>query len=377
MAHIGSWGTPDFGITEWISDILGGSRDPVTGGSQIFSSGTSQPNLVTSGTDNPWAGDIVSQPTYQSTGGTVEGLTTDANNNPVATNTISPEQQAIIDQQNAIRADIGSSWDNYTNSLNQMLNTGLTGQRAAQEGIVGSQFTSGMAGLTGQRDIGLHDLGQERGAVKTRQSKNLRDLSGNISNMFRAGNVMLGSMGSGDSSAANQYSYALTKLGSQRRSDIMGQSATSLNEIASREWKMNSIFNTETNKLKADRDQKILGVAQWFSESQNKLREAISKGELNKSIDLNNLAKTLLDQGMMKLQNAEIEYANRSSALDSWAMTNSENLAQLKQNMQGVGAYKAPNPQYSAFSGSPMVDARGNLNLPIGYGTSEEDKRFT
>ena len=34
MAHIGSWGTPDFGITEWITDKFGQSRNKL-GGSQL------------------------------------------------------------------------------------------------------------------------------------------------------------------------------------------------------------------------------------------------------------------------------------------------------------------------------------------------------
>lgn len=41
--HQGSWGTPEFGVTEFVGSLFGKPRDPVTGGSQIFSGGTQTP----------------------------------------------------------------------------------------------------------------------------------------------------------------------------------------------------------------------------------------------------------------------------------------------------------------------------------------------
>lgn len=40
--HVGSWGTPELGLTEAISDRRGIARDPLTGGSQNFAGGTNQ-----------------------------------------------------------------------------------------------------------------------------------------------------------------------------------------------------------------------------------------------------------------------------------------------------------------------------------------------
>lgn len=44
--HIGSWGTPDLGVTEAIADIKGAPRDPTTGGSQNYGSMATSPSYT-------------------------------------------------------------------------------------------------------------------------------------------------------------------------------------------------------------------------------------------------------------------------------------------------------------------------------------------
>jgi hypothetical protein len=44
-------------------------------------------------------------------------------------------QQSTFDPYDQLRGEINSGWDAYTGQLNDTLNTGLPGQRTAQEGI--------------------------------------------------------------------------------------------------------------------------------------------------------------------------------------------------------------------------------------------------
>jgi len=83
----------------------------------------------------------------------------------------------------------------------------------------------------------------QRGEVEKNQVKTLRDLSENVRNSFMAGNVYLGARGAGDSSASNQYAYALTKMGSKQRADIMNNTSGIMGDIDNREFKLKSKNN--------------------------------------------------------------------------------------------------------------------------------------
>src|SRR3990167_5681529 len=190
--------------------------------------------------------------------------------------------QPTFDPYAQLRGEISSGWDSYIGSLDKILNEGLPSQQTAQQGIVQSQYGQGVADLGAQKAEGLTELGRTRAKTEQNQVRTLRDLSVNIRNAFQAGNVYLGARGAGDSSAANQYSYALTKLGSQQRSDIMQQGADIFGEIDAREFKLGNIYNQEVNRLGSDRDQKLLGIQSWFAEQQNGIRQAQAQGQLGK-----------------------------------------------------------------------------------------------
>ena len=198
----------------------------------------------------------------------------------------SPEELERQRYEQETRSAIESAYSDYFNQLDTMLNEGLSAQQAAQRGIAESQYAQGVAGLGSQREEGLGLLGRQRETAAENQARNLRDIAANLKNSFMAGNVYLGAMGAGDSSAANQYSYALTKLGTRQRGDIMKQTADIQREIDDREAKLQNIYTEEVNRLASERDQKIMGVAQWFAEAQNQIRQAQAQGRLQKGHSL-------------------------------------------------------------------------------------------
>lgn len=364
---IGGWKLPDFGITERFTrnrTAQGGSNffgptAPVT-----YTPTTTQTQNITSNpiqvTSNP------GQLPY--TGGT-----TSTYNAPAPTGTTS-EPQPSYDPYAQIRNEISSGWDSYINSLNDQLN-GLPGQRTAQEQVVENQYKQGVNQMGLQRTQGLDVLSQQRTQAQQNQARTLKDLSSNLRNAFMAGNIYLGSRGAGDSSASNQYSYALTKEGTRQRASVMNQTSGILNEINGRETNLNNIYNTEMGNLKATYDTKVLQVAQWFSEAQNQIRQAKAQGQLNKDKDLANLSSQILNQGITMVnqinQNTQAQY----SALVSWATSNSKNIQELKSNLGAISQYAPQLPKANAIAGTPMVDSSGNFRVPTGYGATNEQKK--
>lgn len=265
----------------------------------------------------------------------------------------SQEEQARQQYESQIRGQIDSGYNDYFGQLDEMLNQGLPSQKSAQENIANSQYTQGVNTLGLQKTQGLDALGQQRVKAEDQQVKTLRDISNNIRNSMQAGNIYLGTRGAGDSSAANQYAYALAKMGTQQRGETMNQTGQIMNDIGSRETNLRNIFDTESRNLEESKNQKINEVAVWFADAQNQLRQAKANGQLKKSQDLQALTTNLFNQAMQELNNVKQYAQQRQGMLESWAASNASNIQQLKANMAQVGAFQAPGLEYTAFDGRP------------------------
>jgi len=380
--HTGAWGLPDVGWTERIT-----RKRTEQGGSQLFGQPYVQaaerppyqpptidyekdvgPTLDTStGGNGTYTPPAPTTTTPTSGGGTTQ---------PAQPSGPSPEELARQRYEQETRSAIESGYSGYFDKLNAMLNEGLPAQRTAQEGIARSQYTQGVAGLGSQRAEGLGLLGKQRTRATESQARNLRDIAANLRNSFMAGNVYLGARGAGDSSAANQYSYALTKLGTRQRGDIMRQTADIQKEIDDREAKLQNIYTDEVNNLAAERDQKIMGITQWFANAQNQIREAQGRGELEKGQDLASLSQNLLNNAINNLNAVKQESSNRRAALEQWALSNAKNIQEVRANMGAIQGYSPQLPQAPRkIAGQPQVSAGGNINVPGYYGSYQDEEK--
>lgn len=297
--------------------------------------------------------------------------------NPQPTGTRNTNQVSVPSQPDPtaqLRNQIGSGWDQYLASLDSQLG-GLSDSRSAQENIVNSQYGQGMSDLGLQYGQGQQQLADQRTQTDTNQIKTLRDISSNIRNSFQAGNNLLGSRGASDSSAADQYSYALTKLGSKQRGDVMAQTAQIKNEIAGRETNLKNIFDNETRRLTSERDQKVNQIAQWFAEAQNQIRQAQATGQLNKSQDLANVSRTLLNNALGMLNQVQTGTQGQLSALQQWATQNAQTVQQQKAQLEALGSQQAGQvPGAQPLIGNPTFDQGGNLFAPVGFGGQTVEK---
>lgn len=355
LPHIGSWGLPDFGITEALGGLVGNPRNS-SGGSNLIGGGTttysnngttynapSPSNSPQYGPNVPVKGSL--------SNGSVLGVSTGGNSgggsssgqrsatdiarsmgyNPFSENNAADILRGIEERQNQLRNEISSGWDNYIGDLDNLANTGLNDQRSAQENIAKEQYT----------------LGQDK--LNTQKAKSLRDISENVRNAFQAGNNFLGSVGAGDSSAANQYSYALNKQATRQISNI------------------NETVNTNLAALQSQYDQQINQIAGWFSDAQLQLKQMVAQGRLSKSQDLANMSKDLLNRALAEVDRVKTEASNRKNALMEWAMANSTNINQLQQNVAGI-------PE--TFD-TPQVLSNGTAIAPtgLGFGNSDEQNK--
>lgn len=400
--HPGSWfSLPDLGFTETLATaISGGKNQPNT--YDLSQAITGQQPKATDITSTDWSqykstptttdstnqnNNVVTKP---DTGGTYNFNMADFGNyagwDPnaayqdwLAKGKPSPGGSgggsSINDQENAVRNQLSSAWDSYFRSLDDQYN-GLDTQAGNMNQIVDNNYNQSVSDINAEKTSNLADLATSSRKNEENQVKSLADIADNIRNLFRSGNIYLGARGAGDSSAANQYSYATAKLGSKQRGSVLEQTRSIENDIEDRRAKLNNLVTQEMGRIKTERDNNVLQTAQWLAEAQNTLRQARANGELQKGQSLAQLSQNLLDEAKSRLMAEDTRAKNRQDALTTWAMNNATSINQLKSNLAAVGQMTVNNPTYSKLSGSPTIDAQGNLNTNFygGAGSTTEDK---
>ena len=272
-------------------------------------------------------------------------------------NNVSDAQRQYEEKQRGL---INSGWDQYTSQLTDMLNTGIPGQRTAQEQLAQNTYDTGVNTLGTQKESSTRQL-------QDQQASNLKDLADNVRNLFTAGNIYLGARGAGDSSAANQYSYAIAKMGSKARGDIQSQVSSRLNQIG-------DIYNTEINRLDSEKNAQLANIANWFNESQNQIRGMIGQAGLGRAQDLQALATNVYNQAIQAMQQVQAQQAQRRNVLESWAASNSSNARELAANLQSVGSSL---PQFQGISTqTPQFTQEGSYYVPGSASTSQERDIF-
>jgi hypothetical protein len=290
----------------------------------------------------------------------------------------SPEEiRAEIERQRTINA-INSGYDTYNRELENMSNTWLPQQKAAQEGIINSQLQSGLADLQGQKAEQSALLDTQMRKNEAGRARSLKDIGSNINNLMQAGNVYLGARGAGDSSAANMYSYALTKQGNKMRGDVNTNFAALQSDIDDRRFKLNNIFNTETTKINNWAKEQINQVALQFAQLQQQIRDRVGQLGQLKGTDIANLSKNALDIANQRLMDIQTQANNNMNMLKQWATAKATDLnslmAQFQQISSGMGSIQQP-PNLSMqglFQGQT-----GRTYYPgVGYITDEEKRRL-
>lgn len=278
-----------------------------------------------------------------------------------------------VDLSAQLKSQIEGGYDTYINDLNNLYG-GLDTQAGAQENIAQNSYEQSIKDLLANKESSLGDLGLTEQKLQANQVKNLRDIASNIQNQYMAGNVMLGARGAGDSSAANQYSYALNRIGSKERGNAMNTAAMGQAEIENQKARLNNIVTQETSRFDTDLSNTKQEISSWLAEQQNAVSQMISQGKLNKSKDIASLTQNLLNQALAAYQTKQQEVADKRARLETWAMNNAKKISELAPIMQGIGQFAPDMYQARTLNGNVSMDAQGNMRGLYGFGTSDEDK---
>ena len=187
--------------------------------------------------------------------------------------------------------------------------------------------------------------------------------------------MYLGANNAGDSSAVNQYAYALNKMGNRSRGDITTQGSSIMNDINDREIKIKNVFTQEKTRIDNEKASQLSQVANTFLQAQQQLQQARANGELNKSQDLASLSQTLLNNALNQINTINQNVQSKASQLETWALNNSKTVAEAKSKLGQFGNYQAQLPTYQAGNYTPTSGGYGAGGAPaVGYGVSQQKK---
>jgi len=274
---------------------------------------------------------------------------------------------APVDPFESQRQQIESSYGTYFANLDSILSTDLPGSKTAQEQTIQNQYQSNLADLQSQKEQGLKELATTERKTEEQKVKSLRDIGSNIRNQLFAGQVYLGARGAGDSSATNQYSYALNRLGNQQKGNIINQTASIVSDINDRRFKINNIFNTESQKLLYERDTRINQIAQWYQDAISQIKQLRGQAEISKGKDITAISQSALNYAMQMLSLVQNQYRNQYNSLGVWAYSRGQEAAnQFNQqasynptlpsytplNLNSIMGTPTPTPYYSTNVGT-------------------------
>lgn len=275
-----------------------------------------------------------------------------------------PAQPSFEDQQ---RNSIDAGWNSFISGLDAKLGS-LSGAVGGMNTQANAAYNQGVNTLSGQQTRGLNDLNAEQGKVEQNQTKTLRDLSGNISNAMRAGSIFLGSQGAGDSSAANQYAYALTKTGTKERSNVAQNTANILSDIDKRRENVKLIFDEESRNLEFQKQQKLGEIAQWFETAKGDILAQKGAAGANRESDMRALSQNILNTAISAISAVEDQSTQYSKALGTWATGVIQNLSGAGQKISTQSQPSYNMPQAQNIFGTPTMQG-GNIRTPLGQGS--------
>ena len=376
---IGSWGTPELGITERLSNFFGQGRTS-GGGSNLFGDQTQTtqvPSGITSSGQTQFAplggsgayGIAQGNKANPAIGGSVKGASTsNTGGGSVPVQQVSqnqPQQPSQPSYADQLYSSLGSAYNQLSGQLDPMY------QRRKQG--IEDLYGAGINDINLQQQAGLDTLGNQRTGVQTNQVRNLKDLANAMVQSFGSFSNQLGNMGAGDSSAAKvMMPYALSRVEAGQRGAINRTTADKLGEIDQRESQLQNTVLQEKNKLDQAKMGEMASLGEWFDNakmqiSQMKLSDAKAAGE------------QAMQYAMQKLQGIEDNFNARKNALDSWAISNSKDLASLKQNLTAMTdpALLGQLPQFQGLNINQSTgQSTGGYQAPVGFGYGSPEDIF-
>jgi len=191
----------------------------------------------------------------------------------------------------------------------------------------------------------MANVDKSRTAAEERKSVTLKDMADDMRNALQSAQVYLGNIGAGDSSAAGRMGGALAKAGNKRRTDVMNQFNTVMGDLDSKENEIKRVAEQEVRELNTWKSSQLNNIAQWVADQQSQIQGMRTE-------DARNMWMSAQQEAMNRLSQIDQQAAQFGAALQEWALSRSNSIGELRNNLSQLSQYQLPQFSYSAFGGS-------------------------
>lgn len=376
--RIGSWGTPELGLTEKLSSWLGGGKTQ-QGGSNIIpqvvqkyiAPAVKQQTGINIGSGGTTYRPPATQVLSTSTGG---GLTNNGSNNAPANNQQN-NTQGYIDNVNQGVNDYGSLIDaDYENAMQSLSaqESGLQAQAQTAQTQIGNEFNQTSAQLTNEQATNVQGV---EGQLATGEKSAFTGMQG-ARDLFRqtqqANIAQLSGLGISSSSVAEALAETLGVETMRRINSITG-SLSEVRQNASKELsRINNYFQEKKTALSQSKDIELSKIQQGLMSGLNQINTARNQAAIDKAkqrFELISNARTAIDNINQQAQQFEQSLAQwnaqKSASLEK-IVSNPEYLSSISNNLGVMNkAWAPPGWEYV-----PNVNGAGQVT---GYTLRKKD----
>jgi hypothetical protein len=384
MVHIGSWGTPDFGLTEKVGDFFGLSRN-TSGGSQLKGDYTPttegfkgkeiayEPNdfggfYYDPGTNETGGTTQTTQPQPTQDSGQVLGTNTQGGTSPPDTGGSSGpsvEQQLMERRRNLFN----DKYDIFKQTLDEQ--AGLNEQRYNQwRNSVKNMHNTQREILQLQKQRNEMYEKEQRGEIRTEQKSALKRLSEDMRNALRAGQMKLGAMGAGSSSAVPMFSFALAKEANKRRGNVMAQSRELMNDLRQKKMQLNNVASQNLQKLDLWKTEKMNEVENWYHQA----RSSIAKQKGMAQSAKKDYEIQLLSDAMSRLNQLDQQAQAYKQNLADWVGSRAAQIQDIAMEMGKMRTNVNPQQVYEPLRVALAPNQSGENFNPYNYNPMQKKK---
>jgi len=374
MVHKGSWGLPDFGITEAAQKLFAPAK-PMTsqGGSNLFGKAPASSGQVAgASTTTPY--NYTPGPTSSGGGGGGGGSSAAASKGGGGSTPSAPsfdpdaEARARADRERADndrrvseeRSAIAGEFDPIFSELDRQLGE-LPGQRIELEGKIGSLADTQRAGVAAGESRGIQELDKSAEGEKAQAKSSLRNLENDVRNLLQAKQFYFGAMGAGDSSATGMASEAISKGALRSRGNVLAARDAGLADIETKKQDVRNISTEQNRKIDEWKGEKLFALAEKFQEKANELNMAKANATGAKAKAINDVIRGLIQDLKSELRRLDDQSYNFKSAVANWQM-------QREAEMDDYMTKLSLSSKYSSAAGPKYSDALNTFNKIYGTG---------
>jgi len=243
----------------------------------------------------------------------------------------SPEQLALQRAKEGYQ----KQYEPIFNYLDQLAGN-LPQWRQEREGTIDNLYQSQLGELETARGGSMSNLEAQRGNVQTQQARNVRELSSNLTNMLKAGNVYLGTMGASDSSASPMYAAAMGRAANQGRTDIMRQAQDRYSQIDQAAQQVQNTFQEQKAQLETWKANEVGKLVDWYQTKLQEVQSAKANASAEKQAALNATEQSIIQDSINYLRQLDAQAQQWNNAMQEWAINR---MAQLDDAKIQLGQY--------------------------------------